>query len=126
MVEEFVTWDQIQPIIYLVVIISGFLVFIKWRWSYVMMQQKQAASKIRKDKSIDNLIDNKLNEFPGQLKKVQDELRHLQNTNANAEQMKSLRDKERMLQLAIEYGDVAAEIGKPIINKVLKFVKGIG
>jgi len=122
---EFVTWEQIQPIIYLIVVIGALLIFLKWRMSYVVQQQKSAASRIRKENSVENMIDKKLSELPGQLKKVQVELKHLKDTGATDEQMKSLKDKERMLELGIQYGDIAAEIGKPLIKKVLGIVKGI-
>lgn len=123
---DFVTWDQIQPIIYLIVIISGVLIFLKWRWSYVVIQQKSVATSARKEHSIENLIDKKLSELPAQLKKVQVELNHLKDTGATDKQMKSLKDKERMLELGIEYGDIGAEIAKPAIKKIMTFIKGLG
>ncbi len=123
---DFVTWDQIQPIIYLIVIISGVLIFLKWRWSYVVIQQKSAASRKRKEHSIENMIDKKLSALPGNLKKVQAELKHLKDNGATDKQMKSLKDKERMLELGIDYGDIGAEIAKPVIKKIMSFAKGFG
>jgi len=123
---EFVTWDQIQPIIYLIVIISGVLIFLKWRWSYALIQQKSEKYSARKEHSIESMIDKKLLELPSQLKKVQVELKHLKDTGATDTQMKSLKTKERMLELGVDYGDIGAEIAKPIIKRVMSIVKGVG
>jgi len=39
--------------------------------------------------------------------------------------MKSLKDKRRLLELGIDYGEIAAEISTPIINTVIKALKGL-
>ena len=53
-------------------------------------------------------------------------LDHLEKTGANEKQMKSLKDKKRLLELGNDYGEIAAEIGKPIIKTVMQALKGIG
>lgn len=126
MVESvFVTWEQIQPLFYIALFLTAFLVFIKWRYTYVKDAAKVEATRQRKSKSIDAVIDQKLEAIPAQLKAVEEEIKHLELTNASEKQMKSLKDKKRMLELGRDYGDIAAEIGKPVIRTLLSAVKGL-
>jgi len=123
---EFVTWDQIQPIIYFTIVLIAVLVFFKWRWNYMKVLRKEQGKKVPVAKSIDAIIDNRLAAIPKQLEQVNAEIKHLEKTGANEKQMKSLKDKRRLLEIGNEVGGVAAEIGKPIINNIVKAMKGFG
>ena len=126
MVEFFVSWDQIQPIIYFVVILGAILVFFRWRWTYMQMMTKEQNKTHKRAKSIEGIIDQKLNDIPKQLTQVENELKHLKDTGANEKQMKSLNDKKRLLELGRDYGGIAAEIGTPVIKNIIKAMKGLG
>lgn len=126
MVEFFVSWDQLQPIIYTVIILSAVLIFFRWRWTYIQMMSKEQNKKHKALKTIEGIIDQKLADIPGQLKHCEEEIKHLEDTGANEKQMKSLKDKKRLLELGRDYGGIAAEIGTPIIKNVMKALKGFG
>ena len=127
MVEEFIlTWDQLQPIIYTVIALSAFLIFVRWRWSYMRLMTKDVNKKVKREKTIEGIVEKKLNEIPGMLKAVEEEIKHLEKTHANEDQMKSLKDKRRLLELGQDYGEIAVEIGMPFVKTMIKAIKGIG
>jgi len=126
MVEFLVTWEQLQPIIYVIIALTAILFFFRWRWSYMGLMTKEQNKKFKKSKTIEGLIDQKLSEIPGMLEKVNVEIEHLEKTHANEAQMKSLKDKRQLLELGRDYGDIAAEIGKPMLNTLVKALKGLG
>lgn len=125
MAGEFVTWDQIQPLLWFAISITGLIVFFKLRYTHIKNYQKKIERERKKENSIEAVIDRKLNEIPGQLQKVNAELAHLEKTGANDAQMKSLKDKKRLLELGRDYGDIAAEMGKPLIKSITSMVKGM-
>ena len=127
MVEEFIlTWDQLQPIIYTIIALSAFLIFVRWRWSYMRLMSKDVNKKVKREKTIEGIVEKKLNEIPGMLKAVNEEIKHLEKTGANEAQMKSLKDKKRLLELGQDYGEIAVEIGMPFVKTMIKAIKGIG
>ena len=127
MVEEFIlTWDQLQPIIYTVIALSAFLIFVRWRWSYMRLMTKDVNKKVKREKTIEGIVERKLNEIPGMLKAVNEEIKHLEKTHATEDQMKSLKDKRRLLELGQDYGEIAVEIGMPFVKTMIKAIKGIG
>ena len=126
MVEFILGWDQIQPIVYVIIIVIAILIFFRWRWSYMQIMAKEQIKRNKRAKTIEGIIDQKLDEIPEQLRKVNTEIIHLEKTGANEKQMKSLKDKRRLLELGRDYGEIAAEIGKPFLNTVVKSLKGLG
>jgi len=125
MVEFIVSWDQIQPIIYFVIVLIAVLVFFKWRWNYIQIMSKEQSKNHKRSKTIEGLIEQKLNDIPKQLTQVDNEIKHLESTGANEKQMKSLKDKKRLLELGRDYGGIAAEIGTPVIKNIMKAMKGL-
>ncbi len=125
--ETFVmVWGYVQIPVYIIIVLTAILIFMRWRWSYMRLLTKDYDKKKKRSKTIEGIIDQKLNEIPGMLQKVNAEIAHLEKTHANEAQMKSLKDKRRLLELGQDYGEIAAEIGKPMLNTVIKALKGLG
>lgn len=74
----------------------------------------------------DEAIDKLVSDAPKTLELVRIEIQKLKDTNATPEQLKSLQEKEKMLQYAVTYGEIGKEFVKPLVKAVQNVFKNWG
>ena len=80
----------------------------------------------KEKKSIENGIDELLENSPQMYAKVMAELQYLKENGADEKQMASLQRKADLLKMAVDNQEIINLAGKPIIKYLGGFLKGIG
>ena len=80
----------------------------------------------KEKKSIENGIDELLDNSPQMYAKVMAELQYLKENGADEKQMASLQRKADLLKMAVDNQEIINLAGKPIIKYLGGFLKGIG
>ena len=80
----------------------------------------------KEKKSIENGIDELLENAPQMYAKVMAELQYLKENGADEKQMASLQRKADLLKMAVDNQEIINLAGKPIIKYLGGFLKGIG
>ena len=127
MVSEFIP-PEIIPLVWFscisVTVYVFFRVFsstLKEKFKQTNLSRKKAESTIHTDSQIDDLINN----APRILNEINKTIAEQKAQGVSDEQMKGIYQKKQMLELVTNNAEVINIIGKPIIKKLLGFVKAI-
>ena len=80
----------------------------------------------KEKKSIENGIDELLDNAPQMYAKVMAELQYIKENGADEKQMASLQRKADLLKMAVDNQEIINLAGKPIVKYLGGFLKGIG
>ena len=94
---------------------------LKEKFKQTNLSRKKAEGSIHTDSQIDDLINN----APRILNEINKTIAEQKAQGVSDEQMKSIYQKKQMLELVTNNAEVINIIGKPIIKKLLGFVKAI-
>ena len=94
---------------------------LKEKFRQTNLTRKKAESSGHTDGQIDDLINN----APRILNEINKTIAEQKSAGVSDEQMKGIYQKKQMLELVTNNAEVINIIGKPIIKKLLSFVKGI-
>ena len=94
---------------------------LKEKFRQTNLTRKKAEGSIHTDSQIDDLINN----APRILNEINKTIAEQKEQGVSDEQMKGIYQKKQMLELVTNNAEVINIIGKPIIKKLLGFVKAI-
>ena len=94
---------------------------IKEKFRQTNLSRKRAESTSGTDNQIDDLINN----APRILSEFNKQILEQEKAGVSKEQMKGLYQRKTMLELVVNNAEVVNIIGKPIIKKLLSFVKAL-
>jgi len=94
---------------------------LKEKFRQTNLSRKKAEGSIHTDSQIDDLINN----APRILNEINKTIAEQKSAGVSDEQMKGIYQKKQMLELVTNNAEVINIIGKPIIKKLLGFVKAI-
>jgi len=94
---------------------------LKEKFKQTNLTRKKAEGSIHTDSQIDDLINN----APRILNEINKTIAEQKSAGVSDEQMKGIYQKKQMLELVTNNAEVINIIGKPIIKKLLGFVKAI-
>jgi len=127
LVNEFIP-PEIIPLVWFsciaVTVYVFFRVFsstLKEKFKQTNLTRKKAEGSIHTDSQIDDLINN----APRILNEINKTIAEQKSAGVSDEQMKGIYQKKQMLELVTNNAEVINIIGKPIIKKLLGFVKAI-
>ena len=127
MVSEFIP-PEIIPLVWFscisVTVYVFFRVFsstLKEKFKQTNLSRKKAEGTIHTDSQIDDLINN----APRILNEINKTIAEQKAQGVSDEQMQGIYNKKKMLELVTNNAEVINIIGKPIIKKLLGFVKSI-
>jgi len=119
---------EFLPIIYLAVIITGAYFIGKLCLTHFqkLKSVKRSIEVQKEKKSLENGIEDLLENSPQMYAKVMAELQYLKENGADEKQMASLQRKADLLKMAVDNQEIINLAGKPIIKYLGGFLKGIG
>jgi len=94
---------------------------LKEKFRQTNLSRKKEQGSVHTDSQIDDLINN----APRILNEINKTIAEQKEQGVSDEQMKGIFQKKQMLELVTNNAEVINIIGKPIIKKLLSFVKGI-
>jgi hypothetical protein len=94
---------------------------IKEKFRQTNLSRKRAESTSGTDDQIDDLINN----APRILSEFNKQILEQEKAGVSKEQMKGLYQRKTMLELVVNNAEVVNIIGKPIIKKLLSFIKAL-
>jgi len=94
---------------------------LKEKFRQTNLSRKKEQGAVHTDSQIDDLINN----APRILNEINKTIQEQKEQGVNDEQMRGIYQKKQMLELVTNNAEVINIIGKPIIKKLLSFVKGI-
>jgi len=94
---------------------------LKEKFRQTNLSRKKEQGAVHTDSQIDDLINN----APRILNEINKTIQEQKEQGVSDEQMKGIYQKKQMLELVTNNAEVINIIGKPIIKKLLSFVKGI-
>ena len=77
------------------------------------------------DKNIDQQLDSFIQNAPRLLTEIHDEIKKQGDAGVTDQQMKGLKSKESMLSFIVQNKEIIDIIGKPILKKLVGFIKAI-
>ena len=119
---------DILPVVYLSIglVATYFLGKLVLSHTEKIRKVKRGIEVQKEKKSIENGIDELLENSPQMYAKVMAELQYLKENGADEKQMASLQRKADLLKLAVDNQEIINLAGKPIIKYLGGFLKGIG
>ena len=116
------------PLIYLCVGLTGafFIGRLLLNHSTQLRKVKRGIEVQKQKKSIENGIEDLLDNAPTMYAKVLQELEYLKQNGADQKQMGSLQNKADLLKKVVDNKEIIDLAGKPIIKWVSKFAGGFG
>ena len=119
---------DILPIVYLSIglVATYFLGKLVLSHTEKIRKVKRGIEVQKEKKSIENGIDELLDNSPQMYAKVMAELQYLKENGADEKQMASLQRKADLLKMAVDNQEIINLAGKPIIKYLGGFLKGIG
>ena len=119
---------EILPVVYLSIglVATYFLGKLVLSHTEKIKKVKRGIEVQKEKKSIENGIDELLENAPQMYAKVMAELQYLKENGADEKQMASLQRKADLLKMAVDNQEIINLAGKPIIKYLGGFLKGIG
>ena len=119
---------DILPVVYLSIglVATYFLGKLVLSHTEKIRKVKRGIEVQKEKKSIENGIDELLENSPQMYAKVMAELQYLKENGADEKQMASLQRKADLLKMAVDNQEIINLAGKPIIKYLGGFLKGIG
>jgi len=122
-----VEFVQIEPFIWTAIIITT-LGFVWWRLSdliKVKIKSVTTTKNYSSDKNIDGQLDSFIQNAPRLLAEIKAEIQAQGKAGVTDTQMKGLKQKESMLGFIVQNKELIDILGKPILKKVIGFIKAI-
>lgn len=121
-------YEEYFPFIWaLIIIIPGYFIFHKFS-DVIKTKFKNSYQQSRNysnDRNIDGQLDSFINNAPRLLTEIRDEIRKQGQAGVTDQQMKGLKSKESMLSFIVQNKEIIDILGKPILKKVIGFIKAI-
>jgi len=119
---------DILPVVYLSIglVATYFLGKLVLSHTEKIRKVKRGIEVQKEKKSIENGIDELLDNAPQMYSKVLAELQYLKENGADEKQMASLQRKADLLKMAVDNQEIINLAGKPIVKYLGGFLKGIG
>lgn len=119
---------DILPVVYLSIglVATYFLGKLVLSHTEKIKKVKRGIEVQKEKKSIENGIDELLDNAPQMYAKVMAELQYLKENGADEKQMASLQRKADLLKMAVDNQEIINLAGKPIVKYLGGFLKGIG
>ena len=119
---------DILPVVYLSIglVATFFLGKLVLSHTEKIKKVKRGIEVQKEKKSIENGIDELLDNAPQMYAKVMAELQYLKENGADEKQMASLQRKADLLKMAVDNQEIINLAGKPIVKYLGGFLKGIG
>ena len=119
---------DILPVVYLTIgLVSTYFIGRLVLSHMTQLKKVKRGIEVQKEKkSIENGIDELLENAPQMYSKVLAELQYLKENGADEKQMASLQRKADLLKMAVDNQEIINLAGKPIIKYLGGFLKGIG
>ena len=109
--------------------ITGVSIIVLYKFSDIIKERfKQRGLSKRagvKEADVSQQFNAMLNNSPELLKSVSAEIENLRANGTSEEALKSLTTKQSLLKFAVENREIVDMIGKPIVGKLLGWVKGL-
>ena len=127
MVNEFIPSELIPIIWFICISVTGYVFFrvfsstLREKFKQTNLSRRQAEKGGNTDGQIDDLITN----APRILHEIDKQIAEQKAQGVSDDQMKGLYQKKQLLSLVADNQEVINIIGKPIIKKLLGFVKAI-
>ena len=119
---------DILPVIYLVIgLVSTYFIGRLVLSHMTQIKKVKRGIEVQKEKkSIENGVDELLDNSPQMYAKVLAELQYLKENGADEKQMASLQRKADLLKMVVDNQEIINIAGKPLVKFVGSFLKGIG
>jgi hypothetical protein len=119
---------DILPVVYLTIgLVSTYFIGRLVLSHMTQIRKVKRGIEVQKEKkSIENGIDELLDNAPQMYSKVLAELQYLKENNADEKQMASLQRKADLLKMAVDNQEIINLAGKPLVKYLGGFLKGIG
>ena len=127
MVNEFIPSELIPIIWFICISVTGYVFFrvfsstLKEKFRLTNLSKKKSEASGNTDGQVDSLIDN----APRMLNEVNKIINEQTEAGVPQDQMKVLLQKKQLLELVSNNAEVINIIGKPVIKKLLSFVRHI-
>jgi len=123
-----ILFSQIEPFIWFFgLAVLG--IFLTSKFSSVIKEKfKQGGISKRsnaKEPDLDQQFNDMLKNAPSLYENVTNEITKQKEAGVSDEQMKSLISKQSMLKFAVENKEIINMIGKPLVTRLLKLIKGV-
>ena len=125
MVNEFIPSELIPIIWFICISVTGYVFFrvfsstLKEKFRLTNLSKKKSESTGNTDGQVDSLIDN----APRMLAEVNKIVAEQKSAGVPDEQMKGILQKKQLLELVSNNAEVINIIGKPVLKKLLGFVR---
>ncbi len=122
-----VEFVQIEPFIWAIILL-GVGSFVYWRTSEIIkvkIKSVQTSKNYSGDKNIDQQLDSFINNAPRLHEEILKEIKTQREAGVSDQQMKGLIQKEGMLSFISQNKEIIDIIGKPILRKLVGFIKAI-
>ena len=119
---------DILPVVYLTIgLVSTYFIGRLVLSHMTQIRKVKRGIEVQKEKkSIENGIDELLDNAPQMYSKVLAELQYLKENGADEKQMASLQRKADLLKMAVDNQEIINLAGKPLVKYLGGFLKGIG
>jgi len=127
LVNEFIPEELIPIIWFICISVTGYVFFrvfsstLKEKFRLTNLSKKKSEATGNTDGQVDSLIDN----APRMLNEVNKIINEQTEAGVPPDQMKGLLQKKQLLELVSNNAEVINIIGKPVIKKLLSFVRHI-
>ena len=127
MVNEFIPSELIPIIWFICISVTGYVFFrvfsstLKEKFRLTNLSKKKSEASGNTDGQVDSLIDN----APRMLAEVNKIVAEQKSAGVPDEQMKGILQKKQLLELVSNNAEVINIIGKPVLKKLLSFVRHI-
>ena len=127
MVNEFIPSELIPIIWFICISVTGYVFFrvfsstLKEKFRLTNLSKKKSEATGNTDGQVDSLIDN----APRMLNEVNKIINEQTEAGVPQDQMKGLLQKKQLLELVSNNSEVINIIGKPVLKKILGFVRHI-
>ena len=125
MVNEFIPSELIPIIWFICIAVTGYVFFrvfsstLKEKFRLTNLSKKKSEASGNTDGQVDSLIDN----APRMLNEVNKIINEQTDAGVPPDQMKGLLQKKQLLELVSNNSEVINIIGKPVLKKLLSFVR---
>jgi len=124
-----ILFSQIEPFIWFFGI-TAIIIFLASKFTDTIKEKfrqggisKRANSK---EPDLDQQFNDMLKNAPALYESVTSEITKLKEEGVEEDKLKSLISKQSMLRFAVDNKEIINMIGKPLVTRILKMIKGIG
>jgi len=123
-----ILFSQVEPFLWFFGI-SAIVIFLGSKFTETIKEKfKQGGISKRanaKEPDLDQQFNDMLKNAPSLYEQVTNEITKLKEQDVPEEKMKSLISKQSMLKFAVDNKEIINMIGKPLVTRLLKIIKGV-